>query len=72
MVYRIAADFVALLHIFFVLFVIFGATLVWRWPRLAFGHIPVFIWGGFIFIGVLVLLGNVSVYFFLWRKHRTL
>ena len=126
MVYRIAADFVALLHIFFVLFVIFGAALVWRWPRLAFGHIPVFIWGGcieiggwicplthlenylqrlgmesgyknsflenyilpliypdlwfpggfprggFIFIGVLVLLGNVSVYFFLWRKHRTL
>jgi len=46
MLYRIAADFTVLLHFFFVLFVVFGAALVWRWPRLALFHIPAFIWGG--------------------------
>jgi len=37
---RLAADLVALLHGAFVLFVVFGGLLVWRWPRLAWPHLP--------------------------------
>ncbi len=124
MYYRIAADFIVLLHMFFILFVLFGGALVWRWPRIFIVHIPAVIWGagieilgwicpltylenylrllglehgyqnsfvdhyilpliypdlwfpggfprgGFIWLGVLVLLGNVCVYFSLWRKRR--
>ena len=51
MIWRILADLVVLLHVSFVLFVLFGAILVWRKPRLAYLHIPAFIWGGGIEIG---------------------
>jgi len=43
--YRLAADAVALLHLAFVLFVVFGGLLVWRWPRLAWLHLPAAAWG---------------------------
>jgi len=43
--YRITADFVVLLHVFFVLFVLFGAALVRLWPRIVIVHIPAVIWG---------------------------
>ncbi len=39
------ADLVVLIHFLFVLFVIFGGLFVFRWPRLAWLHVPVFIWG---------------------------
>ena len=45
---RLAADAVALLHLAFVLFVAFGGLLVWRWPRLAWLHLPAVGWGGWI------------------------
>ncbi|UUY06602.1 DUF2784 domain-containing protein [Pseudomonas sp. J452] len=45
MILRIAADGVVLLHLGFILFVLFGALLVWRWPRLAWLHLPAVAWG---------------------------
>ncbi len=45
---RLAADVVALLHLAFVLFVVFGGLLVWRWPRLAWLHLPAVAWGALI------------------------
>ncbi len=47
-----AADLVVVLHFLFVLFVIFGGLLVLRWPRLAYVHLPVAVYGILIeFIG---------------------
>ena len=40
LLFRLAADAVALLHLAFVLFVVGGSLLVWRWPRLAWLHLP--------------------------------
>ncbi len=45
---RVAADAVALLHGAFVLFVALGGLLVWRWPRLAWLHLPAVAWGALI------------------------
>jgi hypothetical protein len=39
------ADFVVLVHAAFVVFVIVGGVLVWRWPRLAWLHVPCALWG---------------------------
>ena len=45
MIYRAFADLVLVLHLGFVLFVVLGALLVVRAPRLAWLHIPAAIWG---------------------------
>lgn len=45
MIYNILADLTVLLHLGFVLFVVFGGTLVFKWPRLAWVHLPSVIWG---------------------------
>lgn len=42
---RLLADVVLLLHAAFVLFVMLGALLVLRWPRLAWVHVPAVLWG---------------------------
>ena len=42
------ADIVVILHFAFVLFVIFGGLLVLRWPRLAYVHLPVALYGALI------------------------
>jgi hypothetical protein len=39
------ADLVVLAHFTFVIFVIAGGFLVLRWPRLAWVHVPVALWG---------------------------
>jgi drug/metabolite transporter superfamily protein YnfA len=39
------ADAVVLLHLAFILFVMLGGLLVWRWPRLAWLHLPAAVWG---------------------------
>jgi hypothetical protein len=41
---RLAADTVLLLHCAFVLFAVLGATLVLRWPKLAWAHVPAALW----------------------------
>ena len=48
MAYRFAADAVLLLHAAFILFVMLGGLLAWRWPRMAWIHLPAAIWGAFI------------------------
>jgi hypothetical protein len=48
MSYRLAADAVLLLHAAFILFVVFGGLLAWRWPRLAWLHLPAALWGAFV------------------------
>ncbi len=48
MVYGIAADLTALLHLGFVLFVVFGGLLVLRRPKMAWAHIPVAAWGALV------------------------
>ncbi|MFC4932916.1 DUF2784 domain-containing protein [Massilia sp. GCM10023247] len=44
----IASSLVLLAHLAFVLFVVFGAALVARWPRLALLHLPAVAWGVFV------------------------
>jgi hypothetical protein len=45
MTYSIAATAIAVLHLLFILFVIFGAFLVLRWPKLMWVHLPAATWG---------------------------
>ncbi len=45
MLYRFFATAVALAHLAFILFVIGGAFLLLRWPRLMWVHLPAAIWG---------------------------
>lgn len=45
MIYRILADMIVIIHMFFILFTVFGGLLVIKYPRVAYIHIPVFIWG---------------------------
>jgi hypothetical protein len=44
-IFRILADAIVLVHVWFVLFVLLGGLLVMRWPRLAWLHIPSAVWG---------------------------
>jgi Protein of Unknown function (DUF2784) len=49
---RLLPDLIVLFHFLFVLFVVFGGLLVLRWPRLAYVHVPVALYGALIeFIG---------------------
>ena len=45
---KLAADFVVLLHLAFILFVVLGGLIVFRWPRFMWLHIPAAAWGAFI------------------------
>jgi Protein of Unknown function (DUF2784) len=40
MLYAPAADLVVVLHLAFIVFVLAGGYMAWRWPRLAWAHIP--------------------------------
>ncbi|WHZ24470.1 MAG: putative membrane protein [Nitrospira sp.] len=46
--YRLSADFVLLIHLAFVLFVVAGGLLVLKWPRLAWLHLPAVAWGALV------------------------
>lgn len=48
MLNRFAADAVLVLHLAFILFVVAGAVLVIRWPRIAWLHLPSAAWGTFV------------------------
>ena len=45
MLYKILADFVLLLHLTFILFVLFGVFLAFRKHQWAWVHVPVALWG---------------------------
>jgi hypothetical protein len=52
MPYRLLADLTLILHAAFVSFVMLGALLVLRWPRVAWIHLPAVLWGaGIEFLG---------------------
>jgi hypothetical protein len=65
--YRGAADAVLLVHIAFVLFVILGGLLVFRWPRMAWVHAPVALYGALIeFAGFTCPLTPLEI----WLRQR--
>lgn len=45
MLYRLAADTVVLIHLGFIIFVVGGGFLAWRWRWLAWVHVPAAVWG---------------------------
>jgi hypothetical protein len=50
--YRVAADAVVVVHLLFIAFVVFGSFLAWRWPRAAWVHVPVAVYGAMVeFVG---------------------
>ena len=62
MAYRAAADAILVAHLAFVLFVVFGAFLVLRWPRFAWLHLPAVVWAAFIeFSGTICPLTPLEV-----------
>ena len=46
--YAWAAAAVVLLHLGFIAFAGAGAGLLWRWPRVAWLHVPAALWGAYI------------------------
>ncbi len=64
--YRLLADLVLILHAGFVAFVVLGAVLVLRWPRIAWVHVPVVLWGaGIEFLGGICPLTPLENH---WRR----
>lgn len=45
MLYRLAADLVVLIHLAFVVFVVLGGLLAFRWSRALLIHLPAALWG---------------------------
>jgi hypothetical protein len=48
MITRFLADVIVLVHLAFILFVAAGGLLVFRWPKLAWMHVPAVGWGALI------------------------
>ena len=46
--WRLAADVTLLVHFAFILFVTFGALLLFRFPRMVWVHLPAAIWGTYV------------------------
>ncbi len=46
--YRVLADVVMVLHFGFLLFVVFGGFLAWRWPRALVVHLVAAVWGALV------------------------
>jgi hypothetical protein len=62
----VLADLVLILHAAFVAFVMLGALLAVRWPRLAWVHVPVALWGaGIEFLGGICPLTPLENH---WRR----
>lgn len=51
MSYHLGAIAIALLHLAFILFVLLGAFLVLKWPKLMWVHLPCAVWGVMIEFG---------------------
>jgi hypothetical protein len=48
MTYGLLADFVVIVHLAFIAFVLLGGLLAVRWPACAWVHVPSVIWAGYI------------------------
>ena len=67
MLHRWLADAVLVVHLAFVLFVVLGGLLVLRWPKLAWIHIPVALYGATIeFVGFICPLTPLEK----WLRQR--
>jgi hypothetical protein len=67
MIYRGLADLTLILHLAFILFVILGGLLVLRWPRLAWVHVPIALYGATIeFVGFICPLTPLEI----WLRRR--
>src|SRR5918994_1428268 len=67
MIFRGLADVVLVVHLAFVLFVVLGGLAALRWPRLAYVHVPVALYGVAIeFIGFICPLTPLEV----WLRRR--
>ena len=65
--YRGAADVVLVVHLAFVLFVVLGGFLALRWPRVAWAHLPIALYGATIeFVGFICPLTPLEV----WLRRR--
>jgi hypothetical protein len=65
--FRAGADAVLVVHFAFVLFVIFGGLLALRWPRIAWVHLPIALYGAIIeFVGFICPLTPLEV----WLRQR--
>jgi len=62
MIYRLAADLLLIAHATFVMFVVLGALLALRYPRLLYMHVPAVVWGVLIeFTGAICPLTPLEV-----------
>jgi hypothetical protein len=65
--FRRAADLVLVIHLVFVLFVLLGGLLALRWPRVAWVHVPVALYGALIeFVGFVCPLTPLEI----WLRRR--
>ena len=48
MLFKLAANALALIHFAFILFVVFGGLLLLKWPRMMWLHVPAAVWGALI------------------------
>ncbi|MCL4847672.1 MAG: DUF2784 family protein [Acidobacteria bacterium] len=48
MTWALLADAIVVVHLAFVAFVVLGGLMVWRWPRLAWVHVPAAAWGALV------------------------
>ncbi len=49
--YAFLADLTVVIHLAFVLFVIFGGSLGFIWPKAVWLHLPALVWGGTVELG---------------------
>ena len=60
--YRLLADAVLIIHMAFVLWVVLGCVVVWRWPWAARLHLPAVVWGAYIeFAGAICPLTTLEI-----------
>lgn len=52
MIYHVLTDLTILFHFLWILFIVFGLFLVWKWPKVAFVHL-----GGLLFSLIINLFG---------------
>ncbi len=48
MLYRLLADFVVVIHLAFIIFVVLGGLLAIRWRKIIWAHLPATAWGALI------------------------
>ncbi len=61
--YRIGADLVLVVHLLFIGFVVGGAFLAWRWPRIIWVQLPARVYGALVeFVGFTCPLTSLQNY----------